>query len=69
MPRPVIIPEHLFIDIITKLITNILIKDINWETGHYFKYSSGDLRDVYKNKGKYILEQIESLKHLVNDNR
>lgn len=64
-------PEQVFYDTVKILIENQLIHDPNfisdgWEQSYYEK--SNELHyGLFIKKAKYILEEIESLKHLIID--
>ena len=65
-------PEQVFYDTIKRLIENQLINDPNfmspdgWQPSWYEKNNKIHY-GLFKSKAEYILEQMESLKHLILD--
>lgn len=57
-------PEEIFLNEMKSMITNFLIEDINYRNGHYENVY--DIIRSNKNKAKYILEKMYSMKHLID---
>lgn len=65
--KTISLPEEIFLEHITTLINNLLIKNINYDNGYYHKegkYISDVIGDT-KERAIYILEEIENTKHLI----
>jgi hypothetical protein len=63
-------PHQVFVDEIKTLINAYFVDNNNYEGGHFFNYGGVDaayrnLVNYNKEYGKYIIDKIESIKHLV----
>jgi hypothetical protein len=58
-------PNQLFYDDVVRLITNLLIDNVNYRNGHYANKSAYELRVDVIERSKYILEKLEQEKHLI----
>ncbi len=68
--RKEIVLEQVFYDQIKGLINNLLIENINYKTRYYYEdYCRNNTVKVIENtkeRARYILEEMEKLKHLIN---
>lgn len=63
-------PHQVFIDEIKNLINAFFINNNHYDSGHFFYYGGIDagyrnLVNHNKEYGKYIIDRIESIKHLI----
>jgi hypothetical protein len=60
-------PEEVFLDNLQRLVKNLLVDNINYK--HYPKTGQGclELQRDTKERGKYILSEIEKTKHLLKE--
>lgn len=63
-------PEDIFYNRIYRLIDNLLIKNKNYDNSFYrgnSMYPTTSLLEDTKERAKYILEEMENMKHLLED--
>ena len=66
MCRREIIPEQIFYDRIKSLIQNLLVTNPNYDNGYFWDQSKHDFKSDVIERSTYILEELESMKHLIN---
>jgi hypothetical protein len=67
-------PESVFLTHITRLVKNLLVEDKNYTNGYYTQRPAAqmhkavdDLILASKDKGRFILDEIERIKHLIEE--
>lgn len=67
MARKEVVPERLFLETIEKLIKNLIVEPKNWgHTQSSYGLTTYDVTREIQKRGRYVLEQMEELKHLIN---
>lgn len=62
-------PEEIFFEQTKTMVRNFFINNPNYSNGHYYEDGMGTYALMQSNKrgAEYILEQMESMKHLIID--
>ena len=58
-----------FLDSVRNLINNLIVNNANNNNSYFYGQTKFDYRDDVIERGKYILEAIEGMKHLVIDDK
>ena len=59
--------EEVFYDRVHRLIKNLIVDNVNNHNNYFCEQSKTEFRDDVRERGKYILEELERMKHMIVD--